>query len=111
MYPIPNQVFDHYNAGELETLMGLFAEINHAWVVINHFLVLGLHSRRSRADRIRRTTTYHPRSRVGPPETWHFRQDDHAHSCRRYVIGDDFAGSFSYGYACCHHLSHCIKPR
>ncbi|PTB41657.1 uncharacterized protein TrAFT101_009736 [Trichoderma asperellum] len=40
MYPIPNQVFDHYNAGQLQTLMGLFAEINHAWVVIDNSLFL-----------------------------------------------------------------------
>ncbi|RDA83830.1 hypothetical protein CP532_5137 [Ophiocordyceps camponoti-leonardi (nom. inval.)] len=40
MYPIPNQVFDHYNAGELQTLMGLFAEINHAWVAIDNSLFL-----------------------------------------------------------------------
>ncbi|TQV92785.1 non-repetitive nucleoporin [Cordyceps javanica] len=40
MYPIPNQVFDHYNTGELQTLMGLFAEINHAWVVIDNSLFL-----------------------------------------------------------------------
>ncbi|KAF4583187.1 nucleoporin Nup157/170 [Ophiocordyceps camponoti-floridani] len=40
MYPIPNQVFEHYNAGELQTLMGLFAEINHAWVAIDNSLFL-----------------------------------------------------------------------
>ncbi|UKZ82578.1 hypothetical protein TrVFT333_010370 [Trichoderma virens FT-333] len=40
MYPIPNQVFDHYNSGQLQTLMGLFAEINHAWVVIDNSLFL-----------------------------------------------------------------------
>ncbi|KYK61365.1 nucleoporin Nup157/170 [Drechmeria coniospora] len=40
MYPIPNQVFDHYNSGELQTLMGLFADINHAWVVIDNSLFL-----------------------------------------------------------------------
>ncbi|KAF7560927.1 hypothetical protein G7046_g3212 [Stylonectria norvegica] len=40
MYEIPNQVFDHYNSGELQTLMGLFAEINHAWVVIDNSLFL-----------------------------------------------------------------------
>lgn len=40
MYPIPNQVFEHYNAGELQTLMGLFADINHAWVVIDNSLYL-----------------------------------------------------------------------
>ncbi|CAH0025896.1 unnamed protein product [Clonostachys rhizophaga] len=40
MYPIPNQVFEHYNAGKLQTLMGLFADINHAWVVIDNSLFL-----------------------------------------------------------------------
>ncbi|OLN97413.1 Nucleoporin NUP170 [Colletotrichum chlorophyti] len=40
MYPIPNQVFSHYNTGQLQTLMGLFAEINHAWVVIDNSLFL-----------------------------------------------------------------------
>ncbi|CRK39595.1 hypothetical protein BN1723_018724, partial [Verticillium longisporum] len=29
MYPIPNEIFNHYNASQLQTLMGLFAEINH----------------------------------------------------------------------------------
>lgn len=40
MYPIPNQIFEQYNAGELQTLMGLFAEINHAWMVIDNSLFL-----------------------------------------------------------------------
>lgn len=40
MFPIPNQIFDHYNVGKLQTLMGLFAEINHAWVVIDNSLFL-----------------------------------------------------------------------
>jgi nuclear pore complex protein Nup155 len=40
MHPIPNQVFSHYNTGQLQTLMGLFAEINHAWVVIDNSLFL-----------------------------------------------------------------------
>ncbi|KOS20452.1 putative nucleoporin [Escovopsis weberi] len=40
MYPIPNSVFDHYNTGQLQTLMGLFAELNHAWVVIDNSLFL-----------------------------------------------------------------------
>ncbi|SPN98488.1 related to NUP170 - nuclear pore protein [Cephalotrichum gorgonifer] len=39
-YTIPNQVFDHINAGELQTSMGLFAELNHAWVVIDNSLFL-----------------------------------------------------------------------
>ncbi|ROT42235.1 nucleoporin Nup157/170 [Sodiomyces alkalinus F11] len=40
MYPIPNEVFNHYNAGQLQTLMGLFADINHAWVAIDNSLFL-----------------------------------------------------------------------
>ncbi|KAF4123048.1 nuclear pore complex protein Nup155 [Geosmithia morbida] len=40
MFPIPNQVFDHYNSGKLQTLMGLFAEISHAWVVIDNSIFL-----------------------------------------------------------------------
>lgn len=40
MYPIPNDVFNHYNASQLQTLMGLFAEINHAWVAIDNSLFL-----------------------------------------------------------------------
>lgn len=40
MYPIPNEVFGHYNASQLQTLMGLFAEINHAWVAIDNALFL-----------------------------------------------------------------------
>ncbi|PFH56451.1 hypothetical protein XA68_16489 [Ophiocordyceps unilateralis] len=40
MYPIPNQVFEQYNSSKLQTLMGLFAEINHAWVAIDNALFL-----------------------------------------------------------------------
>ena len=40
MYPIPNEILDNYNRGELQTLMGLFAEINHAWVVIDNSLYI-----------------------------------------------------------------------
>ncbi|KAG7138411.1 Nucleoporin like protein [Verticillium longisporum] len=40
MYPIPNEIFNHYNASQLQTLMGLFAEINHAWVAIDNSLFL-----------------------------------------------------------------------
>jgi nuclear pore complex protein Nup155 len=39
-YPIPDSIFQHYNAGKLQTLMGLFAEINHAWVVIDNSIFL-----------------------------------------------------------------------
>ena len=40
MYSIPNQVFEQYNGGHMQTLMGLFADINHAWVVIDNSLFL-----------------------------------------------------------------------
>lgn len=40
MYPIPNQVFEQFNVGQMQTLMGLFAEINHAWVAIDNCLYL-----------------------------------------------------------------------
>ncbi|KAG9252658.1 nucleoporin Nup157/170 [Emericellopsis atlantica] len=40
MYPIPDQIFEHLNRGQLQTTMGLFAEINHAWVVIDNSLFL-----------------------------------------------------------------------
>jgi nuclear pore complex protein Nup155 len=40
MHPIPNQIFEHYNAGRFQTLMGLFASINHAWVAIDNSLFL-----------------------------------------------------------------------
>lgn len=40
MHPIPNQIFDHYNAGRFQTLMGLFASVNHAWVAIDNSLFL-----------------------------------------------------------------------
>ncbi|PHH63665.1 hypothetical protein CDD81_5646 [Ophiocordyceps australis] len=40
MYPIPNQIFNQYDSSQLQTIMGLFAEINHAWVVIDNCLFL-----------------------------------------------------------------------
>ncbi|KKA27708.1 hypothetical protein TD95_002356 [Thielaviopsis punctulata] len=40
MYPIPEEVFNHYDSSNLQTMMGLFAEINHAWVVIDNAIFL-----------------------------------------------------------------------
>ncbi|KAL9107218.1 MAG: hypothetical protein Q9227_007842 [Pyrenula ochraceoflavens] len=39
-YRFPNQIFDQYNRAELSTGMGLFAELNHAWVSIDNALYL-----------------------------------------------------------------------
>jgi nuclear pore complex protein Nup155 len=40
MYPIPDQIFERLNGGEVVTKMGLFAEINHAWAAIDSSLFL-----------------------------------------------------------------------
>ncbi|PBP16344.1 hypothetical protein BUE80_DR012878 [Diplocarpon rosae] len=40
MYDIPDRILDQYNQGVLHTAMGLFAELNHAWVVIDNALYL-----------------------------------------------------------------------
>lgn len=39
-YNIPDMIFDQYNRAQVSTSMGLFAEINHAWVAIDHALYL-----------------------------------------------------------------------
>jgi nuclear pore complex protein Nup155 len=39
-YPIPDQVFEQYNHSSLTTLMGLFAELKHAWVSIDNGLYI-----------------------------------------------------------------------
>lgn len=36
MYNIPDQIFDQYNRAQISTNMGLFAELNHAWVAIDN---------------------------------------------------------------------------
>ena len=36
MYPIPDKIFNQYNHALVSTMMGLFAEINHAWVAIDN---------------------------------------------------------------------------
>lgn len=40
MYNIPDQIFDQYNRAQVSTSMGLFAELNHAWVAIDNALYL-----------------------------------------------------------------------
>ncbi|KAK2759529.1 hypothetical protein FQN54_003008 [Arachnomyces sp. PD_36] len=40
MYNIPDQIFEQYNLAQVSTSMGLFAELNHAWVTIDNALYL-----------------------------------------------------------------------
>ena len=40
MYDIPDRVFEQWNRAEVSTSMGLFAELNHAWVSIDSALYL-----------------------------------------------------------------------
>jgi nuclear pore complex protein Nup155 len=40
MYDIPDRVFEQLNRAEVSTSMGLFAELNHAWVCIDNSLYL-----------------------------------------------------------------------
>lgn len=40
MYDIPDQIFHHYNHAQVSTMMGLFADINHAWISIDNALYL-----------------------------------------------------------------------
>ncbi|KAE8359748.1 Non-repetitive/WGA-negative nucleoporin C-terminal-domain-containing protein [Aspergillus caelatus] len=40
MYNIPDQIFDQYNRAQVSTSMGLFAELNHAWVAIDNALYI-----------------------------------------------------------------------
>ncbi|KAI1436672.1 nucleoporin-domain-containing protein [Xylaria sp. CBS 124048] len=39
-FQIPQSVLQQLNGAELQTTMGLFAEINHAWVLIDNFLYM-----------------------------------------------------------------------
>lgn len=39
-YNIPDEVFEQYNRAQVTTIMGLFAEINHAWISIDNALYL-----------------------------------------------------------------------
>ncbi len=40
MYDMPEKIFDQYNRAQMSTLMGLFADFNHAWVAIDNALYL-----------------------------------------------------------------------
>ena len=40
VYPIPDQIFEQYNRAQVSTMMGLFADLNHAWVSIDSALYL-----------------------------------------------------------------------
>ncbi|KAI5862066.1 nucleoporin-domain-containing protein [Durotheca rogersii] len=40
MHPIPQTILEQYNRAEVSTMMGLFAELNHAWVTIDNCLYL-----------------------------------------------------------------------
>ncbi|KAL3428477.1 non-repetitive/WGA-negative nucleoporin [Phlyctema vagabunda] len=40
MYNIPDTIFEQYNRAQVQTMMGLFAELNHAWVTIDNALYL-----------------------------------------------------------------------
>ena len=39
-YPIPDRIFEQYNQAHLVTMMGLFADLRHAWVSIDNALYL-----------------------------------------------------------------------
>lgn len=39
-YDIPDRVFEQYNQAQVNTLMGLFAELHHAWISIDNALYL-----------------------------------------------------------------------
>ena len=36
MYDIPDRIFEQYNQAQVSTMMGLFEEINHAWIAIHN---------------------------------------------------------------------------
>lgn len=40
MYPIPQNVMEQFNRGQVSTLMGLFADLNHAYITIDNCLYL-----------------------------------------------------------------------
>ncbi|KAE9363359.1 putative nucleoporin [Stipitochalara longipes BDJ] len=40
MFDIPDKIFEQYNMAEVSTMMGLFAELNHAWVAIDSALYI-----------------------------------------------------------------------
>ena len=40
MFPVPDSIYDQYNGAQISTLMGLFADIEYAWIAIDHALYL-----------------------------------------------------------------------
>lgn len=40
MFPVPDNIYNQYNGAQISTLMGLFADIGHAWIAIDHALYL-----------------------------------------------------------------------
>lgn len=40
MFDIPDAIFEQYNRAEVSTMMGLFADLNHAWITIDNALYL-----------------------------------------------------------------------
>jgi nuclear pore complex protein Nup155 len=40
LHEIPDKIYDQYNRAEVSTSMGLFAELNHAWITIDNSLYL-----------------------------------------------------------------------
>ncbi|KAK8105603.1 uncharacterized protein PG998_003921 [Apiospora kogelbergensis] len=40
VYEIPQRVFEQYNTAEVSTMMGLFGELNYAWVTVDNSLYL-----------------------------------------------------------------------
>ena len=40
MYDIPDKIFEQYNRAQVSTMMGIFAELNHAWVSIDNAMYL-----------------------------------------------------------------------
>ncbi|KAL8711927.1 MAG: hypothetical protein Q9225_007024 [Loekoesia sp. 1 TL-2023] len=40
MFTIPDRIFEQYNRAQVSTIMGLFADFNHAWVAIDNALYL-----------------------------------------------------------------------
>jgi len=40
LYDIPDKIFEQYNRAQVSTHMGLFAELNHAWVTMDNALYL-----------------------------------------------------------------------
>ncbi|KFY49278.1 hypothetical protein V496_10134 [Pseudogymnoascus sp. VKM F-4515 (FW-2607)] len=40
MYDIPDRIFEQYNHAQVSTMMGLFSELNHAWITIDNALYI-----------------------------------------------------------------------